>query len=813
MIAALAFLFFAPVAMIGAHEAEEAPPTPAPTPTPEPTPIPAAEIPDHAAQVRQVLREAVVATDFAEEIESIAEDFESERDHIGVLTEETERRLEVGGPASVIEEAQHAWLRSANRLNEWLNTLKAHATTIAEVKAELDQERQLWELTQDSAEEVELPEALRDQVDETLVAIDGAENAARANRDSVLTLQSDVARQKAEVDEMIEVQKEEIVSRRRRIVSLDSPPLWQTFSTPGIHGAPAEQVSVMWTTSIESIETYAAENAGRLVRQFFFLVLLAVAMLVLRRRVALWAKQDRSLQPTVAILDRPFAAAFVVTLLVSELFHPEAPQAWGDFVGLILLLALLRILPGMLPDSLRSGAYLLALVYFLDKLTDLAPDGNMVNRLALLALTVAGGLSAYWFYTKLREIRDQAPSRWLSAAVLFAILFVLSCAAATIGNLIGAVGFAVLKTEGILQSAYAAILVWVTANLLQAIVRVALLTETARSLAIVRLHADKVRQSLFRLIRFLAIIAWLVMTYQGYHVYDEVVEGTKRLLESTISIGDFSVVPADIVIFVVVVWLTFKISQILRFALETDVMPKLDLPRGIPGAITRLSHYTIVVLGVMIAATAAGLDFSRINLIVGALGVGIGFGLQNVVNNFVSGLILLFERPIRVGDRVQLAELFGTVKNIGMRASIVRTFQGAEVIVPNANLISAEVVNWTLSDERRRADISIGVAYGTDPQTVIDILVGVGNDHADVMDDPPPEAFFLGFGASSLDFELRAWTGASFVQVSSELRVGITAALKDAGIEIPFPQRDLHLRSVTKDAAEMLSPQSKEDLD
>jgi small-conductance mechanosensitive channel len=436
----------------------------------------------------------------------------------------------------------------------------------------------------------------------------------------------------------------------------------------------------------------------------------------------------------------------------------------------------------------------------------------MVNRLALLALTVTGGLSAYWFYTKVREIRDQVPNRWMSAAVVFAILFILSCAAATIGNVIGAVGFAVLKTEGILQSAYAAILVWVAVNLLQAIVRVTLLTETARSLAIVRLHADTVRRSLFRLIRFLAIIAWLVMTYQGYHIYDEVVEGTKMVLESTISIGDFSVVPADILIFVVVVWLTFKISQLLRFVLETDVMPKMDLPRGVPGAITRVSHYAIVVLGVMIAATAAGLDFSRINLIVGALGVGIGFGLQNVVNNFVSGLILLFERPIRVGDKIQLAELFGTVKNIGMRASIVRTFQGAEVIVPNANLISAEVVNWTLSDERRRADIPVGVEYGTDPKAVIDILVGVAQDHPDVMGDPEPAALFLGFGASSLDFELRAWTRESFVQVSSDLRVAVNAALDEAGIEIPFPQRDLHLRSIDEGVAQvLLKPGRKND--
>jgi len=347
------------------------------------------------------------------------------------------------------------------------------------------------------------------------------------------------------------------------------------------------------------------------------------------------------------------------------------------------------------------------------------------------------------------------------------------------------------------------------------------------------------------------VIGWAVLTLQGFGALDATIDGLKKAIESKVSIGDFSIVPGDILIFIVVVWLTFKISQLLRFVFEADVMPHLDLPRGVPGAITRLSHYTIVVVGVMIAAVAAGLDFSRINLIVGALGVGIGFGLQNVVNNFVSGLILLFERPIRVGDKIQLAELFGTVKNIGMRASVVRTFQGAEVIVPNANLISAEVVNWTLSDDRRRMELPAGVAYGTwtlsddrrrmelpagvaygtDPQVVIDILVGVANDHPDVLSDPEPAALFLGFGDSSLDFQLRAWTRTDYVRVSSDLLVAVNAALAEAGVEIPFPQHDLqvnaalaeagveipfpqhdlHLRSVDVDAAEVLSRRVQKD--
>ena len=293
-----------------------------------------------------------------------------------------------------------------------------------------------------------------------------------------------------------------------------------------------------------------------------------------------------------------------------------------------------------------------------------------------------------------------------------------------------------------------------------------------------------------------AVLTWVIWTLEEFNIFESVKKWLGGVLDTPISFGEFSIVPGTVLLFFFLIWLSFKISRLIEFGLETDVLPRMDLPRGVPGAITKLTHYAVIVVGVMVAATAAGLDFSRINLIVGALGVGIGFGLQTVVNNFVSGLILLFERPIRVGDRVQLDQLSGVVTNIGMRASVVRTWQGAEVIVPNANLISSEVINWTLSDDSHRMEISVGVAYGTDPQTVIDLLVSVAEGHPDVSRDPEPVALFLGFGESSLDFELRAWSGPEFVQVASGLRVAVNTALAEAGIEIPFPQRDLHLHTV-----------------
>jgi potassium efflux system protein len=187
--------------------------------------------------------------------------------------------------------------------------------------------------------------------------------------------------------------------------------------------------------------------------------------------------------------------------------------------------------------------------------------------------------------------------------------------------------------------------------------------------------------------------------------------------------------------------------------------------------------------------------------------VGIGFGLQAIVNNFVSGLILLFERPIKVGDMVDVDNQVGEVKELGLRATVVQTFDNAEIVIPNSQLISGSVTNWTLTEKKIRVKVPVGVAYGSDIEKVLKILLACASDNPTVLSTPKPVALFLAFGASSLDFELRVWI-ADFndkLTILSELNQEIESEFESAGIEIPFPQSDLHLRSIDKDALQALS--------
>jgi small-conductance mechanosensitive channel len=444
----------------------------------------------------------------------------------------------------------------------------------------------------------------------------------------------------------------------------------------------------------------------------------------------------------------------------------------------------------------RSWAYILATLFLFHQMAKLTPDGTVLHRLVLLLLALAGVASSVWLVRKMRPGRSDIPPGWLRATKLGArsagVLFTVGL----IANIVGSVGLSMIVVTGTLRAVLAAVVLLVVVVLLRALVRVVMLLQPVRRLGIVSQRGDITRRNVYRAITILAVVVWVAVTLRGFKVLDPVLESLRALVNVELSLGSFTLTPGDVLIFALVIWVSFKLARVISFALDADVLPHMHLPRGVPGAVTRLTRYAVIVVGVLVAFSAAGFAVDRITIIFGALGVGIGFGLQNVVSNFVSGLILLFERPIQVGDRVQLATVEGVVMDIGMRASTIRSYSGADIVVPNANLISAEVVNWTLRDRTRRMEIRVGVAYGTDPATVLDILVDVATKHPHVDDNPKPEAVFVDFGESSLDFQLRAWTAAArYFNVSSELRVAITQALKEAEIQIPFPQRDLHLRS------------------
>lgn len=261
-------------------------------------------------------------------------------------------------------------------------------------------------------------------------------------------------------------------------------------------------------------------------------------------------------------------------------------------------------------------------------------------------------------------------------------------------------------------------------------------------------------------------------------------------------LGGEPVTVASLVSFFVFLLLAFLASKLIQRALGR-IYARRSIEPGVQYALNRLVHYVILGVGAFVALDNLGISITALAGLGAILAVGIGFGLQNITQNFVSGLILLLERPVKKGDFVEVGEVRGTVREIHARATLITTLDNVDVLVPNGDLITQQVVNQTFDDRRVRTRVEVGVAYGSDTELVRDVLERVAMEHPEVLEEPAPKVWFSAFGESSLNFTLLVWVPEALVQgqTASDLRFAIDRAFRENGIEIPFPQRDLHLRS------------------
>ena len=283
-------------------------------------------------------------------------------------------------------------------------------------------------------------------------------------------------------------------------------------------------------------------------------------------------------------------------------------------------------------------------------------------------------------------------------------------------------------------------------------------------------------------------------------VYNTLEEATRGLFGLGFKLGSQRISVGLLIVSAGFLYGSFVASWIIQKILMDETFIRHRVERGVRHSIGRLVHYFLILIGFLLAISILGFDVTKLTIMISALGVGIGFGLQGVVNNFVSGLILLFERPVRIGDIVELGGTWAEIKKIGLRATTIQSFDQADVIIPNADLVTNQVTNWTLSNRQVRLIIPVGVAYGSDIPLVMETLTACANANPMVAKTPAPQVLFLSFGESSLDLELRVWVldVANMLIVKNELHQEINRSFQEANIEIAFPQMDLHLRSLNE---------------
>jgi len=322
-----------------------------------------------------------------------------------------------------------------------------------------------------------------------------------------------------------------------------------------------------------------------------------------------------------------------------------------------------------------------------------------------------------------------------------------------------------------------------------------------------RNNATKIYTMYHPLLVATAAVCLVLQVLVSWQVYPTVIVALVSFISIGFTMGTTKLSVGLCIEALLFLYLAFCFSKILEITLLDTILPRRNIHRGVQLSITRLSTYTILLIGFLGALLILGFNMTNLTILGGAVGVGLGFGLQSIFSNFASGLILLFERPIKVGDVIQVETEYGEVKKLGLRATIVETYDNSEIVIPNSVLVTSNVTNWTLGRRQARVKVPIGVAYGSDIDRVLEIITKCALEHPRVLSDPQPSTLFIAHGPSSLDFELRAYVPDIDDRMStlSELNKDINAALDEAGIEIPFPQNDLHLKTISPELQAVMS--------
>jgi small-conductance mechanosensitive channel len=498
------------------------------------------------------------------------------------------------------------------------------------------------------------------------------------------------------------------------------------------------------------------------------------------------------------ITGEPLVLALTGALLLATSPFSAAPPSVRSQLSILTLAVAIRLMRHSLTPKGISVIGVSWLLFSIDTVRQALAGASLFDHPVLLAEAFVGMALLVWVMHGgglraqfVRTTETDRPRILRAAEIVSLSIF----GAGLIAGIMGYMRFARFAVSGVLLGYALAIQLFLGIRILTGMVDFSFRIRPMRLLQMVSNHREAFERCSRRALIGLAMIGWTARMLDYLGIQQPAMSFGQAVFSLKLERGAFSLSLGDVIAFALTLWLTYLLSVFIRFALREDVYPRRKMPQGVAYAISRLIHYLIITLGVVIALGLLGMDLTKVTVLISAFGVGIGFGLQTMVNNFVSGLILLFERPINVGDTIELKNILGQVRRIGLRSSIVRTWQGSDIIVPNSHLVAEEVTNWTFSDRTRRIDMPVGVNYDAKPQKVIEIIESAARAHPGVLTTPPPQALLVGFGDSGINFELRAWTDRFFdwVQVRSELAVAVYDIIRAAGFSFPFPQREVRL--------------------
>ncbi len=657
----------------------------------------------------------------------------------------------------------------------------------------------VWVVTLQYAVNENAPEAIVSRIKQHLSDIALMYNGVKHSYDNVLTFSDMAITEDQELKILISDLEKTKNTLEIRLFVKDSEPLIRaidtyTFDLPSFISAAFETLNDIHQNVIIFYET----NSDSFYIHLFFTTLVMALLFYLfvqERRGTLFVLSDKKVRGSMFFVRSPFAATIILSVLMVAAIYPERPVAVSYANVLLALAALLVIIYKIANKTLFRYALLLSILFTV---------GGLINQIIAFEVEIRilwFGITAIMLFALSQTLRSKGllstfkagtRLRFLNRAGI-GVLMVLGIS--LIANLTGFYLLALKLAHATLISLTLFMAFMIISVVINGLIVMFVRRRSLHSKHLLESYANQIEGNLKFIVSTFLLVYWIYLVLKQFEITYFVKEHFDAAMAMSWQIGDVTLSVGSLVDFFIVLAVTSFMTRFVRIILDLEVFSRYELPRGMPTAIQMMIRYLIITVGLLFSLSVLGIQMSDLSLLAGALGVGIGFGLRNIMANFVSGVLMIFERPVQLGDVVEVDNIFGDVQRIGIRATTIKTYDGSEVIVPNADFITKEVTNWTLSSKLRRVKMAYKVAFGNNPREVIKIMHAVVDTHPGIMTDPAPKVLFEGYGDYYLEFTVYFWVEERLLDIKSETAIAVYEALSKAGIEMPIPISNVRYES------------------
>jgi len=694
-----------------------------------------------------------------------------------------------------LETIKLAWKYYHSTLKDHQETLKERTKNISEIYDEINDEIKKWEQTKAKLVSEGSSTDVSKSLNSMISKLQEVMNIALARLDSIFLIQNKITKLVLIIDEVTHeinlVQKE----LKKEYFTLDAQPIWEitTENNEGDENKTISETSIKQEliTNFNQLKSFLILKKNPFIAQILFILLLIIIMISVNRswKVAINTLTNPIEKEAKVIVNHPFSAALVIGVLVTAYFYDGLIPVFRELHIFLVILGTVFLLPKLTVNKFRLPLLLLLLVFIIQ----LFATYHIHDELTTRFLTIIEATILFIALLKARAIIKEYPDRFDRIRNLFvklSLFYMTLLILAAIANVIGMVGLSNFVVVGIFFSTIFALIVYLIVKVITGLVIILFKLKKSSNIQTLSTMVDATHQRFQPILFWIGFLFWIYFSLAGFGIYSTILGWINETLLIKWEIGEMTISLGGILAFSSIFIVTLLLAKLASSIFQDDWMIK-TLPRGVAPAISLLLRILLIGIGFYVGMSAAGIDLSKLGFIIGTLGVGIGFGLQNVVLNFVAGLILAFERPVNLGDVIEVNQEKGVITNIGVRSSNIRTYTGAEAIIPNGDLISKKVINWTLTNRDRRSKILMKTSADADPEKIIELFNSIASENEKTYSDPAPETYFYGYNEDgNLDFALMYWTTFSdTLNTDHAIALKLFKKLKEEGISAPIPTR------------------------